>query len=75
MSEDVAKYFTFPNFTTSVSETLRKVIDNNTTTGDKNFLNELGMTKVKYGGVSMMLKIRMELAQDYTVFNNITPRP
>ena len=56
----------FPlNFATPVSGTLREVLDINTTTREKSHLNGLGES----GGVSMMLKTVIEVAQDYTVFN------
>ena len=75
MIEDTAKHPTLPNFTTPVPGMPRKVLDNYTTTRDKVFLNGLGMTKVKPGGTSMMLKIGLEVAQDYTVFNYGPPIP
>ena len=56
-------------------ETLREFIDNDTTTGYKISIHWLGMTKVKSGGASMMLKTRMGVAQYYTVFNYGPPRP
>ena len=46
MPEDVAKHFSFPNITTPVSGTSREVLDNNTTTREKSYLNGLGMKKV-----------------------------
>ena len=55
--------------------TLRDVLENDITPGDKISLNGLGMTKVKYGGASMMLKIGMEVAQDHTFSNYGPPRP
>ena len=57
------------NFTTPVPGTLREVLDNDTTTRDKSYLNGLNMTKGESGGVSMMLKTGMEVAQHYNVFN------
>ena len=35
MLEDVENHFTFPNFTTPVPGTLRKILDNNTTAREK----------------------------------------
>ena len=67
MTEDAAKQFAFPNFTTPVPGTLRKVLDNNTTTRDKFYLNGLGMKKGESGGVSILFKTGMEVAQYYTV--------
>ena len=75
MTEDAAKQFAFPNFTTPVPGTLRKVLDNDTTTRDKFYLNGLGMKKGESGGVSIMFKTGMEVAQYYTVFNCGPPRP
>ena len=71
----MAKHYAFPNITTPVSGTLRGFLENDTTTGDKNFLNGLGMTKGESGGVSMIMKTVVEVAQYYTVFNYIPPRP
>ena len=59
MPEDVAKHFVFPNFATPVPGTLREVLDNNTKTRGKSYLNGLGMKKVESGGVFMMLKTGM----------------
>ena len=59
----------FPNLTPPVSWTLRGVLENDTTKTDKFSLNGLGMTKGESGGVSMMLKTVMEVAQDYSVLN------
>ena len=56
MPEDISKHFALPNFTAPVSETLKEVIYNFTTTRDKFILNGLGVTKVKYGGVSVIMK-------------------
>ena len=56
-------------------ETLRGFLGNDTKTREKNYLNGLGMTKGESGGVSMMLKTGMEVAQEYTVFNYGPPRP
>ena len=74
MSEYVSNNFTILKFTAPVSGMLRKVIDNNNTTRNKIYLNELGITNGEYLGVSMMLKTGTEMAQYYTVFNYITPR-
>ena len=75
MTEDAAKQFAFPNFTTPVPGTLRKVLDNDTTTRDKFYLNGLGMKKGESGGVSIMLKTGMELVQYYTVFSYVPTIP
>ena len=69
MPEYVAKQFTFPNFATPVPGTLREVLDNDTTTREKSYLNGLGMIKVESGCVSMMLKT------DYTFFKDGPPIP
>ena len=50
-------------------ETPKEALDNNIAPKYKIYLNGLGMKKVKAGGVSTMLKIGMEAAQDYTNFN------
>ena len=71
----MAKYFAFPNFTTPMPGTLREVLDNNMSPRDKISLDGLGVKKVKSGGLSMMLKIGMEVAQYYTVFNHGPPIP
>ena len=60
----VANHWLFANVATPVLGTLREVLDKDTTTRDKNSLNNLGITKVEFGGVSMMLKTVMEVAQD-----------
>ena len=57
-----------PKFTAPVSETLREILDNDTTTRDKTPLKGLGVTKGESGGVSVMLEKRMKVAQHYTVF-------
>ena len=69
MSEESAKHFDFPTFINPVLEILSELLVNDTKTGYKISLNGLGMTKVKSGGVSMMLKTGTEVAQDYTFFN------
>ena len=69
MPEDSEKHFVLPNFIIPVPGTLRGVLDNNATTRDKSYLNGLNMTKGESGGVSMMLKTGMEVAQHYYVFN------
>ena len=74
MPEYFVKHFELPKFTTPVSGMLKKVNKNVMKTGDKIPLHGLGTTKVKSGGVSMMLKTGTEMAQYYTVFNYITPR-
>ena len=71
MPEEMSNHFAFPDFATPVSGTLREVLDNDTTTREKSYLNGLVMKKV----VSMMLKIGMEVAQYYTVFNFVLPSP
>ena len=75
MTEDMAKRLLLPNFTTPVPGTLRGVIENDTTPRDKISLNGLGIKKGKSGVASMMLKIVMEVAQYYNVFNYGPPRP
>ena len=59
MTEDMEKHFAFPNFTTPVPGALGRVLDNDTTTRDKSYLNGLRMTKDESGGVFMMLKTGM----------------
>ena len=43
--------------------------------GDEISLNGLGMTKVKSGGLYIILRKGMEVAQYYTVFNYGPPIP
>ena len=74
MSEDAEKNFVLPNFTTPVPGTLMEVLDNDNTTREKINLKGLGTTKVEYGGVFMMLKTGMVVAQDYMILNYILPR-
>ena len=71
----MAKHFVLPNFSTPVSGTLSKLLENDNTPRCKISLNGLGMKKAKSGGTSMMLKTGMELAQDYTIFNYVLPIP
>ena len=75
MPEDVSKHFLFPNFKAPVPGTLREVLDNDTTRSDNFFLGGLRVKTFEYGGVSMMLIIGMEVAQDYNIFNYTPPRP
>ena len=56
MPEDVTNHFVFTKFTTPVSETLRKILDNDTTTRDKIPLKILRATKVESGSVAVMLE-------------------
>ena len=65
----MAKHFTFPKFTFPVPGTLREVLDNDTKTREKRYLNGLNITKGESGGVSMMPKTGMGVAQDYIVLN------
>ena len=69
------KHFELPNFITPVPGTLRDVLDNNTTTRDKSYLNGLGIRKYEPRGVSIMMKTVMEVAQDHTVFDYVPPIP
>ena len=75
MTEDVEKHFLFSNFSTPVPEMMSKILDNDTTPRDKISFNKLGITKVKSGGASMMLKTGMEVYRCYTVFNHGPPIP
>ena len=75
MPEDLAKYFSSPNFTTPTPGTLREVLDNEISPRDKIYLNGLGITKGNAGGLSMMLKTGLEVAQDYTAFSYVPPSP
>ena len=75
MPEDVAKHFSLPKFTCPVAWTLREIFDNDITTRDKFSLNCLGMEKGKSGGLFMVLKTVMEVAQDYTFLNCVSPIP
>ena len=75
MPEDVENHFLLPNSTTPMTGTLREVLDDDITPRDKVSLNGLGMTKGKSGGLSMMLKTGMEVAQDCTIFNYRPPIP
>ena len=54
--EDVAKHFVLTNFTTPVPGTLQEVLDNDTTTRDKSYLNGLGTAKGESGGIYMIMK-------------------
>ena len=67
----MATHFTFPNFNTPRTGTLREVHDNEITPIDKIYLNRLGITKGKSRGLSMMLKTGLEVAQGYTVLDQI----
>ena len=49
--------------------TLREILDNDMTTRDKISLNWLGMEIGKSGGLFMVMKTVMEVAQDYTFLN------
>ena len=73
--EDVEKHFVLPNFTSPMTGTLRKVLENDMAPRDNISLNGLGMTKVKSIGLSMILKTVMEVAQYYTVFSYGPPIP
>ena len=75
IAEDVEKHFLFPSSITPMKGTLREVLYSDITPGDKISLNGLGMAKDKSRGLSMMLRIGMEVAQYYTVFNYGPPRP
>ena len=74
MPEDVEKHFNFPNLTTPVPGTLREVLNNDIAPREKISLNGLGMTRGKSWGLSMMMKIGLEVDQDYNVFNYGPPR-
>ena len=69
MPEDAEKHFAFPNFTTPMPGTLREVLENDIAPREKIYLNGLGITKGKSGGLFMMMETGLEVAQDYTVFN------
>ena len=56
-------------------ETMREVLGNDISPRYKISLNGLGITKVKSGGFSIMLKTGLEVDQDYTVFNYVPPSP
>ena len=58
-----------PKSTTPGSGTLREVLDNDTTTRDKMYLNGLGVKKSNSISLSMMLKKVIEMAEYCTVFN------
>ena len=75
MLEDIKNKFMLPKFADPVPGTLKEILDNGTTTRDNVLLNGLGTKKGKSGGVSMMPKTGMEVAQDYTVFKYGPPRP
>ena len=68
MPEDISNHIVFHKFTPPVSSTLREILDNDTTTRDKISLKVLGMAKVESGGVFMMMKTVMKVAQGYTIF-------
>ena len=65
MPEDVSNHFAFPKFTNPVSETLRKILDNNNKIREKTPFKGLSLTK----GVAMMLEKGMKVAKEYYVFN------
>ena len=65
----------FTKFTVPVSGTLMEILGNDTKTRDKTPIKLLGVTKGEYGGVVMILKVGMKVAQDYNVFNYRTPIP
>ena len=71
MPEDVVEHFVLPDSTTSMPGTPREVLENDITPRDEISLNGLGMKKGKSGGLSMMSKTGMEVAQYYTVFNYV----
>ena len=75
MPKDVENQLSFPNIDTSVPGTLREVLDNNTTTRDKSYLDGLGMKKGESGRVSMMVKTGMGVSKYYNIFNYRPPRP
>ena len=75
MTEDVAKQFEFPNFTTLMPSTLREVLENDMAPREQISLNGLGIIKGKAEGLYMMLKRIMEVAQYYTVFDYGPPSP
>ena len=52
-----------------------EILGNDTKTRDKTPIKLLGVTKGEYGGVVMILKVGMKVAQDYNVFNYRTPIP
>ena len=65
----------FPKFTALVSGTWSEIIYNYTTTIDIIHLKVLGVEKGEYGGVAMMLKTGIKLAQDYIFSNYVPPIP
>ena len=75
MKKYVANHFAFPNFTTPTPGTLREILDNDIAPRDKISLNGLRMKFFKAGGLSMMLKTVMKVAQYYTVFKYGPPKP
>ena len=54
---------------------LRVVIDNDTATRSKIHLKVLWATKCESGGVAMMRKTGIKVAQDYTIFNHVLQIP
>ena len=68
MSEDVAKHFLFPNFTTPVPGTMREVLGNDTTLREKISFNGFVITRIKSVGASMMLRTGMGVDQYYIYF-------
>ena len=75
ITEDVAKHFVLSNLTTLMSGTLREVLENCITPRDNISINGLGIKKSKAGGLYTMLKILMEVDQEYNVFNYGPPIP
>ena len=55
-------HFTLPDFITPVQGMLMEVLNNETTTKDKIYLNGLGTTKGKSGDTYIMLKTGIEVS-------------
>ena len=53
------RYFLLPNFNTPVPGMSREILDNDTATIDKIYLNSLEMKKGESGGVSILRKAGM----------------
>ena len=74
MLEDADKYFSFPNYTTPVSGTLKEVPENDITTRYKISLNDFVITKDESGGVYTIFKLEWKWL-DTILFQLHTQRP
>ena len=73
--EVVTKYFALPRFTSPGPGILREFIDSGTTTRDKTSLNISGLVKGSSVSGSMIPKTGIEVEEDCTISNYVTPIP